>query len=147
MDGSQLDVWGDCIFVDPVADIAVLGEVDNQVDENFSVQWDAYLQLVESVSAISIGKVETGLGWMLSLDGKCERTKLEVVRSIWGTSLLTGPVKPGMSGSPVLNLAGKAIGVATMGSGGGAGNFPQTGNGPQPTLARNLPVWLVEELQ
>jgi hypothetical protein len=42
--GTKPTVWAACLFVDPIADIAVLGQPDNQ---QLSDQADAYNQLVD----------------------------------------------------------------------------------------------------
>src|SRR5262249_57628847 len=44
--GAEPTVWVACLFVDPIADIAVLGQPDNQ---DLSEQADAYDQLVEDM--------------------------------------------------------------------------------------------------
>jgi len=41
--GEEPSVWAQCLFFDPVADVAVLGEPDNQ---ELSDEWDAYYALV-----------------------------------------------------------------------------------------------------
>src|SRR5262249_7168813 len=46
-------VWSECVFVDPIADIAILDGADSQeLDE----QHDAYLELVENVAPFEIGR-------------------------------------------------------------------------------------------
>jgi len=145
LDASKSDIWGECLFADPVADIAVIGEPDNQ---EFDEQADAYTDLVESASVLSIGEAESGPGWMLSLDRKWTPATLEVISNIYGTSLVTGPTKAEQSGSPILNSIGKAVGVVI---GGGTmvleGRKDAEDNGPQPMLTHHLPAWLVKELR
>jgi hypothetical protein len=63
--GDKPTVWAECLFADPIADIAVLGSPDNQAlfDEA-----GAYEALVESTSPIKIAEVpEKCRGWLLSL--------------------------------------------------------------------------------
>ena len=86
----------------------MIGEPD---DQEFDEQADAYTDLVESASVLSIGEAESGPGWMLSLDRKWTPATLEVISNIYGTSLVTGPTKAEQSGSPILNSIGKAVGV------------------------------------
>src|SRR5262249_33780272 len=50
--GAKPTVWAHCLFADPVADIAVLGQPDNQ---DLSDEADAYDQLVESMETLAIG--------------------------------------------------------------------------------------------
>jgi V8-like Glu-specific endopeptidase len=65
-----------------------------------------------------------------------------------GISLSIDPTEAGMSGSPMLNDAGRAIGVASVGaetiSAGGERKNERAG--PQPILTRNLPGWLLSEV-
>jgi hypothetical protein len=54
--GANPTVWAECLFVDPIADIAVLGEPDSQAlsDEN-----DAYHLLIDDRPTLPIGKATT----------------------------------------------------------------------------------------
>jgi hypothetical protein len=49
--GAEPTVWAQCLFADPIADIAVLGQPDNQ---SLSDEADAYDQLVEGVATLPI---------------------------------------------------------------------------------------------
>jgi len=135
------DVSTECLFADPVADIAVLGCPDNQVlfDEA-----NAYDELVEGAPALRIGDARSGRGWLLALSGK---RWLQTTLSIFnGTFLETGPTEPGMSGSPILNDAGKAVGIVAIGSESEADGVQKNGRaGPQPILSRSLPGWMLSE--
>jgi hypothetical protein len=44
--GKKPCVWAECVFVDPVADIAVLAEPD---DQGLPEQWDAFYELVNAL--------------------------------------------------------------------------------------------------
>jgi hypothetical protein len=128
---KRRNVWAECLFADPIADIAILGCPDNQA---LGDEADAYDALTERTSVLGIGKTKSGRGWMLSLEGGWIPTRLEVRSGIGRESFYIDPTKPGQSGSPILNDAGRAIGVVTLGS------------GPQPVLTRNLPGWLLASL-
>ena len=66
--GSEPTVWAECLFADPIADIAVLGSPDSQ--ELFE-QAEDYEALVESVTPLKIVDApEKGRAWLLSLDGE-----------------------------------------------------------------------------
>jgi hypothetical protein len=154
--GEKPHVWAECLFADPVADIAVLGEPDNQeLDE----QADAYQELTEAAGALPIGAAPektisslpdprgdqdefrdavSKLGepvtipaWVLSLDQEW----LAVAVRYWcGPLILVSDstvVVGGMSGSPIVDSAGFAIGALS------------TGNGPNPRLTYDLPGWLL----
>jgi hypothetical protein len=135
------DVSTECLFADPVADIAVLGCPDNQAlfDEA-----NAYDELVEGAPALRIGNARSGRGWLLALSGK---RWLQTTLSIFnGTFLETGPTEPGMSGSPILNDAGKAVGVVSIGGETTTEGIRENHRaGPQPILSRNLPAWMLSE--
>jgi len=77
LDGSNHDIWAECLFVDPVADIAVLGRPDDQA---FGQEADAYCALTGDVSAVGIDQARNGPGWVLTLDGHWTHTTLEVLR-------------------------------------------------------------------
>ena len=71
--GEAPAVWAECLFADPIGDIAVLGPPDNQA---LSQEWDAYSALTGSTAPLIVADVPNeGTGWMLSLDGqwfKCD---------------------------------------------------------------------------
>jgi hypothetical protein len=113
LNGNEKNVWAECLFADPVADIAVLGCPEEQeLDEQAS----AYDSLTKGVSFLSIGKPKSGLGWVRSLDNRWIRSKLEVFSGLYGVTLSIYPPEPGMSGSPILNDIGQAIGVVSIGT-------------------------------
>jgi hypothetical protein len=141
LDGSMKDIWTECLFADPVADIAVLGSVDGQ---ELCDQSEAYDALVEAAPIMRIDAPRSGKGYLLSLKGKWTVTPLQVFRSIGGTSLAIGPTLPGQSGSPILNTRGKAIGVVSLGGGTVVdGKHIYCNAGPQPILTKNLPAWML----
>jgi hypothetical protein len=127
-------VCAECLFVDPVADIALLGTPDNQA---LSDQADAYDELVDPIIPLKIGKPGEE-GWLLGLDGGWFRCAVHGP-SPYGALMLTGLAGNfigGMSGSPIVSPEGAAIGVACLGS-----NLEH--HGPNPPLAGNLPGWLL----
>ncbi len=131
----------ECLFVDPLSDIAVLGSPDN---ETFSEESTRYEKLVESVKPVSIGDTvkEGERLWMLGLDGKFKSaTCLGFSGSrLW---LRGADVKPGISGSPILNEKGLAVGVCNLGrvrsaAGGAAGS--DSGDDSSTRLVACLPA-------
>lgn len=148
--GKQPAVWCECLFVDPVADLAVLSEPDNQ---ELSEESDAYEQLVEPVEPftiaaaiplqrqpVTLGNGQTMLGppegesdaFMLSLDGRwfpCRvRSNGRAITVISQEEAICG----GMSGSPIIDVADNAIGVVTIASG-----------RSEAELASCLPMWML----
>jgi len=114
--GSKPTVWGECFFVDPVADIAVIGEPDSQ---ELSDQAEQFRALVEAAVPLSLGdcpaEKETA-AWMLSLEGEWFRCTAQHFGGPLITSKGKKPIQGGMSGSPILAADGSVIGVATTSS-------------------------------
>jgi hypothetical protein len=46
--GSAPSIWAECVFVDPVADVAVLGQPDGQAfNEDVDTAWDEFIEGIE----------------------------------------------------------------------------------------------------
>src|SRR5262245_9281897 len=160
--GESPSVWAECLFADPVADIAVLGEPDAQ---SLYEQNEAYCGLMPD-EPLSIGNTpqeykpiliktsEGGLveakshhesltteAWVLSLDGRWFACEVEHQPDgpLWIKNAAE-PIVGGMSGSPIMSKAGAAIGVVC--------NSRQTGHegGPNPRLAAHLPGWMLRQM-
>jgi len=132
------------MFVDPIADIAVLGSPD---DQNLPKQADKYEALLENMLALSIAEAPRhSRGWLLSLDCDWFSCKVQHVGGpLWTTAAAEG-IRGGMSGSPILLDDGKAIGVVVAGGGSEIDDDVPTEGGPDPWLVGNLPGWLLREL-
>ena len=133
--GGKRTVWAECLFADPIADIAVLGCPDNQ---ELSERARAYEALVEPATPLPIGDAPKqgrervalpdkyggsfdvatpgrGPAYVLSLDGK--RLKCTVTRRGMWLIIDDGKhIKSGMSGSPIISPEGHAIGLVSTGS-------------------------------
>jgi len=144
LDNSHRDISVECVFVDPIADIAVLGCPDAQ---QLNDKADAFNAMIEEPPALRIGHARSGKGWILSLQGRRIRTDVQLHVNRYGPSLFIGPTEPGMSGSPILNDAGRAIGVVALGSDAtnASGVRRNERVGPQPKLIRSLPGWLLND--
>jgi Trypsin-like peptidase domain len=142
LDGSKRDVWTECLFANPIADVAVLGCPDSQALEKESGAYDA---LTDDAPVLRIGKPRSGNGWVLSLAGRWVRTTIEVFSSLGGASLSIDPTEAGMSGSPILNDAGLAVGIVALGTETVSDSGKRTCERAegQPILVRNLPGWLL----
>jgi hypothetical protein len=125
--GDEPSIAAEALFVDPVADIAILGTPDNQ---EMWEQAEAYDGLVEPTAPLPMAKLEfvrkvlavrdgqTFLGdpkaeadaWLLGLDGEWFSCRVSCLRA---------PRSTGMSGSPVM-VQGGAIGIVSISFGGGA---------------------------
>ncbi len=129
--GAEPMVWAACLFVDPIADIAVLGQPDNQVLIDEAAAFDA---LMDSTGRLTIAdapaqgrELVTGFGgyqfehptpgegpaWVLSLEGHWLEGRVERR----GGCLSFKPEEffvGGMSGSPIVDAAGAAVGVVSV---------------------------------
>jgi hypothetical protein len=136
-------VWAECLFVDPVADIAVLGCPDY---EELSDEADAYEALIEwrkplpIADAPKMGRKRVAYGTRFDVDkpGRGAARVLSLAGE-WidctvtrrGTSLGVedeGVVEGGMSGSPIINVAGRAMAL-------------MSNDIVCPVLRDNLPAW------
>jgi hypothetical protein len=64
--GAEPAIWTECLFVDPISDIAILGPPD---DQELSNQWEQYDELVGSLDPISVADApEETPAWLLSLE-------------------------------------------------------------------------------
>jgi hypothetical protein len=141
--GDEPSIWAECLFVDPIGDIAVLGPPDTQ---ELYEQAEAYEELMQASAILPMADPAAGVAtaWLLSLDGRwfqCEAQHRD--SPLWLFKAVDGIVG-GMSGSPILSDEGAAIGVLT--SSGGGVDMAHTDDGPCPRLAYNLPGWLLREL-
>ena len=147
--GGEPMIWAECVFVDPVADLAVLGTPDHQA---CPTEADAFAALIDAAVPLGLGRLsfsrarslgpdgtafEGPLGeaesdaWVVGLDGRWLRCRVKSPRAkaLWVVSGAEG-IRSGMSGSPIVAPDGRGIGVVC-----GEG-------GPNPYLPASLPGWL-----
>ena len=123
-------IASECLFVDPIADIAVLGEPDHQ---ELPELWEAFDNLVTASTVLSVSASAQDSALMLYLDDVWRPCALHSFRR--GFRIDAAPtIQAGMSGSPILNTTGEAIGVVV------------TNEGPHPKLADHLPAWLARDV-
>ena len=149
--GRRPTVWAMCVFVDPVADIAVLSEPDGDLFK----EMEAYAALTDPVTPFLLGTLtfvqqesqlpDGGLGGAIRLPREAEAPGLILsldrrwvactVKSRGGRAASVekpeAPIEFGMSGSPILGPDGRAIAAV---SGGESSN---------PLLSEALPGWLL----
>jgi hypothetical protein len=140
--GAEPTVWAECLFVDPISDLAVLGPPDSQ---ELSDQWEQYDSLIEPLNPISVSDApEETPAWLLSLDKWWRQCMVRQVGGpLWLYDAKDG-INRGMSGSPVLLGDGSAIGVVCAAGGTDTGLY--TEGGPNPRLMTNLPGWCLSAL-
>ena len=153
--GGEQTVSAECLFVDPIADLAVLGTPDEQElyeesEEYAALTGAASLPVAEvplireqitSVSPFD-GHAFTFLGapkgecpaWLLSLDGHWFRCDVIAHPCALAIANAAEAIASGMSGSPIVTEDGSAIGIVCNSS------------GPHPNLAANLPPWLLRSI-
>jgi hypothetical protein len=129
--GAEPTVWAECLFVDPIGDIAVLGPPDNQ---DLSDQHEQYDDLLDPLEPISIADAPAKTAaWLLSLDKQwCQCVVRHVGGPLWFSNATDG-IHGGMSGSPVLLRGGSAIAIVC--TAGGTDSQLHTEGGPNPRTA------------
>jgi hypothetical protein len=142
--GAAAEIWAECLFVDPIADVAVLGPVDGQVF--FDGQVEAYEEMLERITPLQIADAPIrGAAWLYSLDGHWFPANVMRLASRFRVYEASEAIRGGMSGSPILRESRKAIGVVSVSHGGEDLETPDEGYAS--VLTRALPVWLVRELK
>src|SRR5215469_4755711 len=135
--GEAPRVWALCRFVDPIADIAVLGSAN-------APHADDYEALMATATALPIGdRVRHPVNFwiparLLSLDGVWFSCTIRHYGGPLWISHAAARVLGGMSGSPILAETGTAIGVV------GTITSPREG-GPNARLSYNLPGGLLRD--
>jgi hypothetical protein len=138
---TRATVGAECLFADPVGDIAVLGAPDNQ---SLPDQFQAYRDFIGEAVPLSLRRVRDGeQGWLFALDGQHWFTcRVEDLSRIWVMEA-TEPIRCGMSGSPIVGDDGRAIAVCCVSAGTDLEDARE--GGPNPGLA-HLPGWFSEKL-
>jgi hypothetical protein len=150
--GDEPSIAAEVLFVDPVADIAILGTPDNQ---EMWEQAEAYDALVDvppvPMAALEFGRKthplqngQTFLGhleaeadaWLLALP-----CRVNCHRGIW-ISDADRPTVGGMSGSPIVTQSG-AIGILSLSASTGSDDDGHREGGPKAYLPLALPGWML----
>lgn len=165
--GGERRVWAECLFMDPIADIAVFGAPD-------AYERAAAYEALTGHVAFRIGKLDfsrrrKSLGkTLITVDGERREVTLPPpaflgtafseahmlsLKGEWFTCRIMSsggalrfdraakPVVGGMSGSPIVLPDGSAVGVVCTSEEGGGGRE----GGPNPMLTAHLPGWLLAE--
>lgn len=134
--GTTPNVWAECVFVDLVSDLAVLGAPDAR---EMPEQSQAFQAMVQAALPLPVGTLGAARdAWLVSLDGRWFGCKIRSrERGAW-ISHAAEPIRGG-SGSPIVTPDGVAVGVLCTAS---SAEGYRTG-GPNPELATHLPGWMV----
>lgn len=135
--GHKRTVWAECVFADPIADLAVLKAPD---DQELAEKADAYERLVEAALPLPITDIalirlpiilpSTRLGtitsesmtvlgppswqgraWVLSLDERWFSCAVSAGNRGLNIPEATERIEGGMSGSPIVSEEGRAMGA------------------------------------
>ena len=131
--GGETTASAECLFVDPISDLAVLGCPDKQT---YSDEADAYEWLVDGGLLLPISHA-TGLrGRVLTLRGQWKRCGLsaDYGRLVLREGEMPGAPEDVMAGSPILDTSDRAVGVVSC-------------NQLHPILTRDLPRWFFGDRQ
>jgi hypothetical protein len=143
--GAASEVWAECVYVDPVADLAVLASPDAQhfaseaknyellVAERTPLRIAALPLMRKGKAAMTEAAAWEGPGRLFSLDGQWFECRLRAMRhSLW----IGGKAQAfagGMSGSPIADADGAAVGVLCT-------------TAANPILVQHLPRWLLDAI-
>jgi hypothetical protein len=147
--GEEPTVWAECLFVDPIADIAVLGTPDDQA---LFDQAEAYENFLNGMRPLLIrAALPYEPGWMYSLDGRLFSCRTQSGGRMY-LSKATKGIQGGMSGSPILARDGKAIGILCTAHGesdpsSDINDADLRESMMNPILSSHLPGWLLRELK
>lgn len=143
-------IFAECLFADPVADIAVLGSPDGQALFGEARAYEDFIETIRPMPIGDVGRARPGavlptgeaiLGRpaarmparLLSLDSQWFGCTVQAYPHGLFIGCEDQPLRAGMSGSPILSADGNAIGVLSV------------SGGLNPFLARHLPGWLLSE--
>jgi hypothetical protein len=116
-----------------VADIAVLGSPDNQ---SLYEQAEQYEKFTESFRPLKLAHAAVeGDAWVMKLNGTWVACRASHKGGCLWLSSVPRDIQGGMSGSPILNGAGAAIGVVTMNQ-----------EAPSPRPMHHLPAGILETI-
>jgi hypothetical protein len=143
--GSAPTVACECLFINPIADMAVVGVPDTQT---YSDEADAYRAFLEYATPFRITEApEKARGFLLSLEGEWFGCQVQWMERSDGPLWVSKPAQPiegGMSGSPILSETGNAIGIvaaSVMENEKDAATDEFSASNPR--LMRDLPLWLL----
>lgn len=113
---AKPSIWAECLFADPIADIAVLCSPDNQELPEEAERFD---ELVEAATALAIAAAGNAKkAQVLSLNAEWLAVTIEA-RAPWLMIAEADKIASRMSGSPIINTRGEAVGlISTSGTAG-----------------------------
>lgn len=117
--GGPLTVWAECVFADPLADVAVLAPPDRQ---SLLEEYEAYDTLIDDHPALRLAAMPAAAPvWMLALNGRwiqCQAERWGGLTAFAEMITVKGPsaaYAPGTSGSPILAENRHVVGLVGVG--------------------------------
>jgi hypothetical protein len=142
--GGAPTIWAECVFVDPIRDVAVLQAPDGQA--GLYNECLAYERFVEDRPTLRLAAImRQARAWLLTLDERWEECTVQVGGGGRMVTLVNVNFVGGMSGSPIVIGVGRVVGIASVGSESAGRVQPREQHG-QPSLVATLPGWLLAEL-
>jgi hypothetical protein len=139
--GGENTVWAQCLYVDPIADAAVLHYVRGEGPDRS----EAYGELVDLLTPLRLGTaapMETP-AFLVALDGRLISCTVRdsVDGQLYIANAIDG-IADGMSGTPVIRQDGAVVGIVSR----AIEEHDGTTEGTSPHLATTIPGWLLLEL-
>ena len=118
---AEPTIAAECLFVDPIADVAVLCGVDGQTTEEFFNESEAYEDFMDRCSALRVGIVtEPCEAWLLTRSGSWHQCGVRGVNRAGMSPLVLVDAQdgnaPGCSGSPIVTADGREVGIVSVGA-------------------------------
>lgn len=135
---SALSIAAECLFVDPVGDLAVLCAPDTHA---LGDEWEAYEEFAEDRTKLTIGRptIELTEAWLFSRANRWESCRAGLGpfggRALRIEGVPAIAIAPGTSGSHVVLADGSAVGAVSI------------GERLNPVLVHHLPGWLLADLR
>ncbi len=133
--GEAPTIWAECVFVDPISDVAVLAEPDGQALFDACAAFEAFVEGRPTLRPKRLTEARTD-AWVLTLAASWKPCSVE--RSDFTEKYVNLPntkIAGGMSGSPIVLSDGSVVGV--IGSGGSETQYQE-----QSAVPACLPLWL-----
>jgi len=139
--GAPPSLRAECLFVDPITDVGVLSEPDGEVWPDDA---DAYQAFLEPRATFRVGAVtDHTTGSLLSLTHEWTPCRIDRQPTVRMLTVFDTCIEPGMSGSPVVDDRGRAVGVVSVGA--ERHDVEVCEHHGQPSLVHCLPGWLLAE--
>ena len=118
--GEEPSIWTECVFVDPIADVAVLAEPDGQA---LFDEWQEYVTFTDERSCLRVGPIQRmSHVWLFGRDGQWHRGSATQSGGYAGFATCLSveapdaAIAPGTSGSPIISPDGRVVALVSCGA-------------------------------